>query len=887
MKHISRLASLVALGVFVPTIANAQVDYFADMGATKQPWENFKLNAKTTVKLDFRNASVDAVLKVFSDASGVAILKDPALTGGLSLQSPKPQTLKDAFAMLNSALGLRNFEIKKDGNFLVVKAKPQQNRGGNTRGGFGGFSGFGGAPGGDAGASGGMGGFDLSKLGGSTAQIKTYQLKYSNATQVARIVNEVFQNSGQDPLGGIMSMLGGMGGAGQSTTVTIPGAGSTTFSPTTPGRGPSAEPDAITAEPEPQRGGFGGGAGGGFNPFQFGRGGGNTGFGGMGGFGGFGRGGGNTVVRASADDYSNSVIINAPAKEQEQVAKLIDEIDRQTDQPQSSRVFRLEFATASDLVSVIQNVLQSNAVRGRGGQTSGNTGGGGFGGFGGGFGGFGGGNNARLQGGSVVAETRTNSVVVTTTTENIMIVERVIKELDKEITVSNSTFVVSLDNARADAIANLINQSFGGRTTGGTTNARTTGAQGRTGTAGGGAAGGAGGGGRSGPNADAMALTMADPDAEAGELATNVSVQQGGLFGLFGGGGGGQNFGQGGNRNGASSSGVQTTVDENGRVVATRNLQGQVTAIPDVNTNSVIIVTSPANKALLQSIVDQLDKIPQQVMIETLIVEASLDATAKLGVEWNFNQKSVLGDSTTKGTGSSSFGDAARTTQPQGMRYTLTGSQYGAFLQAVQTDANFEVLSKPRIFTSNNSTAEINISQSLPYVLSQQTNINGNLTFNYAFLDVGIILTVTPRITQNGYVTMDVTQTANDFVRYTEFNAPVVNQREAQTTVSVKDGETVVIGGIIKNSISTTTNKLPVLGDIPVLGNLFKSNVQTKSKTELLVFLTPRITRDNVEAAKLRDDTVKQMAPQSQGRIKKEIESNKSVKGVTVTPEKP
>jgi general secretion pathway protein D len=787
--------------------------------------------------------------------------------------------------MLNSALGLRNFEIKKDGNFLVVKAKPQANRGGNSRGGFGGFSGFGGgATGGDTGAApGGMGGFDLSKLGGSTAQIKTYQLKFSNATQVARIVNEVFQNSGQDPLGGIMSMLGGMGGnPTPGTTITIPGGAA----PAVPGRGPSVEPDPVIAAPDPQRGGFGG-TGGGFNPFQFGRGGaGTTGFGGMSGFGGFGRGGGNTVVRASADDYSNSVIINAPAKEQEQVAKLIDEIDRQTDQPQSSRVFRLEFATATDLVSVLQNVLQSNAVRGRGGQTTGATGGGGFGGFGGGFGGFGGGNNARQQGGSVVAETRTNSVVVTTTTENLMIVERVIKELDKEITVSNSTFVVSLDNARADAIANLINQSFGGRTQGGTTNARTTGAQGRTGAAGAGGAGGAGGGGRSGPSADAMALSMADPDAEAGELATAVSVQQGGLFGLFGG-GGGQNFGQGGNRNGASTSGVQTTVDENGRVVATRNLQGQVTAIPDVNTNSVIIVTSPANKALLQSIVDQLDKIPQQVMIETLIVEASLDATAKLGVEWNFNQKSVLGDVTTKGTGSSSFGDAARTTQPQGMRYTLTGTQYGAFLQAVQTDANFEVLSKPRIFTSNNSTAEINISQSLPYVLSQQTNINGNLTFNYAFLDVGIILTVTPRITQNGYVTMDVTQTANDFVRYTEFNAPVVNQREAQTTVSVKDGETVVIGGIIKNSISTTTNKLPVLGDIPILGNLFKSNTQTKSKTELLVFLTPRIIRDNVEAGKLRDDTIKQMAPASQGRIKKEVDANKSFKGVTVTPDKP
>ena len=280
MKHISRLASLVALGVFVPTIANAQVDYFADMGATKQPWENFKLNAKTTVKLDFRNASVDAVLKVFSDASGVAILKDPALVGGLSIQSPKPQNLKDAFAMLNSALGLRNFEIKKDGNFLVVKAKPQANRGGNTRGGFGGFSGFGGAPGGDSGAAaGGMGGFDLSKLGGSTSQIKTYQLKFSNATQVARIVNEVFQNSGQDPLGGIMSMLGGMGGTpSPGTSVTIPGGAAVVA----PGRGPSAEPDPVIAAPDPQRGGFGGG--GGFNPFQFGRGGaGTTGFGGMGG----------------------------------------------------------------------------------------------------------------------------------------------------------------------------------------------------------------------------------------------------------------------------------------------------------------------------------------------------------------------------------------------------------------------------------------------------------------------------------------------------------------------------------------------------------------------------------------------------------------------------
>ena len=174
-------------------------------------------------------------------------------------------------------------------------------------------------------------------------------------------------------------------------------------------------------------------------------------------------------------------------------------------------------------------------------------------------------------------------------------------------------------------------------------------------------------------------------------------------------------------------------------------------AIPDVNTNSVIIVTSPENRALLKNILEQLDRIPEQVMIETVVVEASLDAANKLGIEWNFTSGNSKFNS--------SFGAQADTAQPQGLTYTLTGNQYGAFLKAVSSDTRFEVLSTPRIFTSNNSTAEINISQSLPYVLSSRTDVTGNLQFNYAFLDVGIILTVTPRITSNGYVTMDVTQT--------------------------------------------------------------------------------------------------------------------------------
>ena len=192
-------------------------------------------------------------------------------------------------------------------------------------------------------------------------------------------------------------------------------------------------------------------------------------------------------------------------------------------------------------------------------------------------------------------------------------------------------------------------------------------------------------------------------------------------------------------------------------------------------------------------------------------------------------------------------------------------------LNALQTDQRFEVLSTPRIFTANNSQAEINISQSIPYVLSQREDTNGNLTYNYSFQDVGIVLNVTPRITADGYVTMEVTQTANDLQGYTSFNAPIVNQRQAETTVSVKDGETIVLGGIIRNTVTSTVKKIPLLGDIPILGNLFKSKEKTDSKTELLVFLTPRIVRDPEQAKKLRLDSQNQLSPKSLKSLEKTI----------------
>ncbi|MGC4044515.1 MAG: secretin N-terminal domain-containing protein [Armatimonas sp.] len=856
MKKYAFLAAtlLVSASAALAQGGGGGLNFFDDPPArTKPDWEQFKLNPKATVRLDFRNANVDAVIKLLSEASGIPIVKDPSLTGGLTLQSPKQQNLTDAFAMFNAVLGLKNYDLKKEGNFLVIRSRGggggRGNRGNGIPGGFNFPTNF---PG----------------TGSQSPQLKVYAIKFANASQVARVINEVFADSGNNLLQQMQMMNGfGAGGTGfPGAGGGVPGGGGPPAGPAAPaaqsssaGTATGAAGGGVQVAQGGGGGGFGGGGRGGNN-----RGGGFGGFGGggnnPGGFGGFNRNfgggrGGPSIVKASADDFSNSVIVNAPLREQGEVANLIDDLDKQTEQPQQSRVFKLEYAVSTDLAPVIQNVLVSNAPRGRGGIGSQNVP-----------------IDQRFQAaarfgsgqaafGSVIADARTNSVVVTGTSENLDLVGKVVKELDKPVQFESSSFVVTLDNARADQLADVINQSFGGRTGTNTTRrttGTTTGTQSRTNANRSNSPSQLGG--RGGPNNEnEVALDMQDPDAQSGELATRVQVAQN--FGGFGGGFGGGGFNQNQNRTNQNRNGTGTTtgLDAQGRVINVRDLTGQVVAIPDINTNSVIVVTSPENRAMLQQILQQLDKIPEQVMIETLIVEASLDATNKLGFEWSFNQNKVAGETGAKGTGTVSFGAKDTTTQPQGFRYTITGGQYSAFLTALKSDSRFEVLSTPRIFTSNNATAEINISQSLPYVTSQQTNAAGFVTFQYDFLDVGIILTVTPRITSKGFVTMEVTQTANDFVRYTDFNAPVVNQREAQTTVSVKDGETIVLGGVIRNTVSTTTNKLPILGDIPVLGKLFQSSSQQKNKTELLVFLTPRIVRDPDEAKRLREDTEKQM----------------------------
>ena len=750
------------------------------------PWKLFPLNPKTRVKLDFRNASVDAVIHVLSQASGVPLIKDPALVGAVTLQSPKPQTLGDAFSIFNAILGLKNYEITKQGNFLLIAprvpaapvavagaptpggppgqpggapgqpggAPPTMGRpGGMARMGRGGPHGPGGAPGQPGGPPGGA------PANPTDAVLKVYIIRYASATEVARVVTEVFGT------------------------------------PTPPSNPYGPPPQAAAPTP------------------------------------------GKPVIKASAEDFSNSLIVYAPPAQQKDISDFVAQIDKQSDTPQVPRVFKLQYALAEDLASVIQDVLKDSAPLGRGGATAAqknknqNRP----------FYFFGEQDTTQDEGGTVIADTRTNSLVVTATTENLDHVADVLKQLDQPATFQSTTWVYVFQNARADVVAYLLNQSFGNKTTNGPVGGSltNTGLNQNTGSQVG-QANNNGGGGSSQP-------PSLQPNYNQGNNNGNFR-QDGGDFG---------------SQNGDNTTRT-TGLDSEGRVVNVRSLKGQVLLVPNIDTNSVIVVSPPEDRSTVEAILKEMDEIPKQVMIETLVVEANLDKSHQLGVEYSVTQNNPFGGVHGTITGTQSFGDQANTAQPQGLRYTLSAGQYQVFLQAVQTDHRFNVLSTPRIFTTNNATAQINISQSLPYVTNQTVTTTGTILYNYNFLNVGIVLTVTPRITSNGYVTMDVTQTANDFVSYTSFNAPIVNQREAQTTVSVKDGETVVLGGIINDSASRTVNKVPFLGDLPIIGNLFRSTSKSDSKTELLVFLTPRVVRDPEEARRLRAQTERELGKTTQ-----------------------
>ncbi|MBV9080258.1 MAG: hypothetical protein JO102_03970 [Elusimicrobia bacterium] len=271
--------------------------------------------------------------------------------------------------------------------------------------------------------------------------------------------------------------------------------------------------------------------------------------------------------------------------------------------------------------------------------------------------------------------------------------------------------------------------------------------------------------------------------------------------------------------------------------------------IADPRSNAFVVTDVASNIRRLAKVIASLDVRSPQVLIEALMVEVSLTRETKLGFEWSRSAGFTADGRRFNDSATQTFDLPSFITE--GLRYSVlrADGQLSAVLQALSTDQNVNILSTPHVLAVNNQTAVIRVGEEVP-VLTQTRNVQGGETIrSFDYKQVAIELEVTPRINPDRDVFLKVHPIVKKILGFNaELNAPILATREAQTAVQVKDGETVVIGGLMKDDRSSARSKVPILGDIPLLGALFRKSDATREKTELLVFITPRVIFSSADA---------------------------------------
>ncbi len=265
--------------------------------------------------------------------------------------------------------------------------------------------------------------------------------------------------------------------------------------------------------------------------------------------------------------------------------------------------------------------------------------------------------------------------------------------------------------------------------------------------------------------------------------------------------------------------------------------------------NQIIIIDTEFKIKELAKIIVQLDHKQKEVLIEARIVQVVLKDEFKMGVDFEAIAKGIDGleiKSTMGGTGTTTNGSLAIG--------TLSTDNYHAVIQALATANKTHVLSNPRIAVINNQEAHILVGTSKPYVTTTtSTPVSGQNTVaeEVKFIDVGVKLSVTPIIHQDGFITMKIRpeiSSAIDSIKTSQNNViPIVEKSEVETMVRVKDGVTIMIGGLIKEEKSRSNSKVPLLGDIPLLGSAFKNESRGTQRTEIIIFITPKIISGDVK----------------------------------------
>jgi general secretion pathway protein D len=339
-----------------------------------------------------------------------------------------------------------------------------------------------------------------------------------------------------------------------------------------------------------------------------------------------------------------------------------------------------------------------------------------------------------------------------------------------------------------------------------------------------------------------------------------------------------------------------------GQKVMTPVVSKNVQVVADKATNTLVVMAEREDYKVIENIIKQLDVPRPMVYIEALIMEVNANKDFKLGVEWRGMRgtSDVLGSGTSGNTAAFIGSGGASTTStggynvldslintttgagvfPGGFTMGLVGAgitiggitfpTIGAVIQAYKTDTEVSILSTPQIMTLDNEEAEINVGSNVPYITQQQsTAANAGVNYNtYEYKDVGVILNITPHINEDNFIRLKISQQVTKVTSAANSPTPTTLKRTAKTTVVVKDNETIVIGGLVGDSTEADTYKVPLLGDIPILGWLFKTHSTSREKTNLYVFLTPHIVRTQKDAVGLYQEKRESMGEVVEGIIK-------------------
>jgi type II secretion system protein D len=499
-------------------------------------------------------------------------------------------------------------------------------------------------------------------------------------------------------------------------------------------------------------------------------------------------------VNAQFDERTNTLIVTAPVD----VMKAIDETVKMLDaSPMTSadlRVFQLKYADAWTVSKLIEDVFKPKDDSGPRFP----------------FYIFSDGPSPERKGGAkvnVTSDDRTNSLIVSAPTELLAVIEGMVQKLDANPATEDTMFIYHLRNGQAQNLEYVLNVLFGNVSAPNQNNAQD----------------------------GQIQATNADGSQRRRSINNdgNGSDRTGGSTSFTGGRNNAAN-----RRNARGQNGMPRLAP--GMAKAVNELTGKVFVVAEPDTNALLVTTASKYKKQVQAIIDDLDRPVPQVLIKVLVAEVKHDNSADLGVDFSILNRRENGRGQTIGQ---TFGAPGT-----GLVVSILEQNLTATLHALAEEDKLDVLSRPYILASDNQLANILIGQSVPFVNDTRITDTGQQINNIVYRDIGLSLNVTPHINPDGVVIMDVVPELSQLtsqtvpISSTTF-APVIAKRSAESRIGVKDGQTIVIGGLMEDRKTTAIDKVPLLGDIPLLGLIFSRQQVTKTKTELLIFLTPHVAQ--------------------------------------------